>query len=150
MYAPHPVGVNQPAGVSVLMVTTESGKERFVTIASNGRATIQLDAPIAKGGGGLGFGPHELLEASIGACISMAVRMHAVAHQVPLEGVAASVRIVRPDESTVRFEHTLHLRGPLTDVQREALTAAAESCPVRQTLSRHIEFRAQAAATAVA
>ncbi len=123
------------------MVTTESGTEKFVTLASNGRTTIQLDAPLAKGGGGMGFGPHELLEASIGACINMAVRMHALAHQIPLEGVASSVRIVRPDAATVRFEHTLDLRGPLTHAQREALTVAAATCPVRQTLSRRIDFQ---------
>jgi putative redox protein len=122
------------------MVTTDSRSEQFVTLASNGRVSIQIDAPVNKGGGGKGFGAHELLEASIAACINMSVRMYAAANNIPLESVATSVTIERPNDQTARFAQSVELRGPLTEEQRTALRTVAESCPVRQTLSKKLEF----------
>jgi putative redox protein len=123
------------------MITTESTPRPYVTIARNGRVTMQLDAPIAKGGGGEGFGAHELLEASVAVCISMAVRMYAAANGIPLKGVATQVELSKPDDVTARFNYSLQLEGDLTPGQKAALYQAAGSCPVRQTLSRRIEFR---------
>ena len=123
------------------MVTTESTPRPYVTIARNGCIEIQLDAPIAKGGGGEGFGSHDLLEASIAVCINMAVRMHAAASGIPLEGVSTRVELSKPDAATTRFNYSLQLEGELTPAQKAALHEAARSCPVRQTLSRRIEFQ---------
>ncbi|MDF3022162.1 MAG: OsmC family protein [Steroidobacteraceae bacterium] len=123
------------------MITTESTSRPFVTIASNGNVALQLDAPIAKGGGGDGFGAHELLEASVAVCINMAVRMYAVANGILLKGVRTQVELSRPDEATTRFNYSVQLEGELTPGQRAALYEAARSCPVRQTLSRRIEFK---------
>jgi putative redox protein len=123
------------------MVTTESTPRPYVTIARNGRVAIQLDAPIAKGGGGEGFGAHDLLEASIAVCINMSVRMHAAASGIPLEGVSTRVELSKPNAATTRFNYSLQLEGELTPGQKAALYEAARSCPVRQTLSRHIEFQ---------
>lgn len=123
------------------MVTTESTDKRYLTVASNGRETIQLDAPVPKGGAGQGFGPHELMEAALASCLNMAVRMYADANGLPLESVSSQVRLIRPAAGAIRFEHSLELRGPLTDAQRTTLMAEAEQCPVRQTLMCRFEFR---------
>lgn len=123
------------------MVTTESTPRPYVTIARNGHVAIQLDAPIAKGGGGEGFGAHDLLEASIAVCINMAVRMHAAASGIPLAGVSTRVELSKPDATTTRFSYSLQLEGDLTAGQKTALYEAARACPVRQTLSRRIEFQ---------
>ena len=126
--------------VNGYMVTTRSTNQKFLTTAGNGRVEIQLDAPATKGGTGEHFGPHELLEASIACCINMAVRMHAAAHGLALDRVQTTTRIVRPDEGTVRFEQSLQLTGNLSDADRAVLLEVAANCPVRQTLSRRIEF----------
>ena len=123
------------------MITTESQSVAYLTIARNGTHELVLDAPLAKGGGAQGFGPHELLEAAIAACLNMAVRMHAAAHNLPLTSVSTAVRLVRPDNSTTRFEYSLHLIGDLTESQRAALLDAAATCPVRSTLSRTLQFQ---------
>lgn len=124
------------------MVTTESTPRPYVTIARNGHVAIQLDAPIVKGGGGEGFGAHDLLEACFAVCINMAVRMHAAANGIPLEGVSTQVELSKRDATATRFNYSLQLEGTLTPVQKAALYEAARSCPVRQTLSRRIEFHA--------
>jgi len=123
------------------LITTESTDKRYLTIASNGRERIKLDAPIPKGGEGRDFGPHELLEAALASCLNMAVRMHADANSLPLEAVSSHVRLVRPAAGPICFEYSLDMHGCLTDGQRSALMAVAEQCPVRKTLLRPIEFR---------
>jgi putative redox protein len=122
------------------MIETRNLPQAYCGVASNGRCAMQTDAPLAKGGGGTGFGAHELLEAALATCINMAVRMHASAHGIPLKAVEASVRILRPDEGTIVFEQVLDLQGPLSDEQRAALMAAADVSPVRQTLSKRLQF----------
>ena len=122
------------------MIETRSLSQAYRGVATNGRCEMQTDAPLAKGGGGTGFGAHELLEAALATCINMAVRMHASAHGIPLKAVEASVRILRPDEGTIVFEQVLDLQGPLSDEQRAALMAAADASPVRQTLSKRLQF----------
>ncbi|HEU5137434.1 MAG TPA: OsmC family protein [Steroidobacteraceae bacterium] len=122
------------------MVTVESREEKYQAIASNGRVEVPIDAPIDKGGQGAGFGAHELLETAIAGCLNMAVRMHATKHGFPLQAVRTRVQIVRPDPSTVRFEQSMELEGTLSDAQRAALVEIANSCPVRQTLSKSLDF----------
>ena len=122
------------------MITTSSLVEEYRATASNGRVEVPIDAPAGKGGQGAGFGAHELLEAALAACLNMAVRMHARKEGIPLDGVRTSVRIERPDEGTVRFVQEIHFDGDLREEHRAALLHAAAVCPVRQTLSRRIEF----------
>jgi putative redox protein len=126
-----------------IMVTTESTPRPYVTIARNGRVTMQLDAPVAKGGGGEAFGAHDLLEASIAVCINMAVRMHAVAKGIALDSVSTQVELSKPDSMTSRYNNSLQLEGQLTPAQEAELHEVARSCPVRETLSRRIEFHAR-------
>jgi putative redox protein len=109
---------------------------------STGRHEVVADAPIDKGRGGTGFGAHELLEAALAVCISMAVRMYAAAHSIPLEHVSTHVHLRRPAADRVVFEYSLELQGPLSSEQRERLAQAAQGCQVSQTLSKRLEFKA--------
>jgi len=113
---------------------------------TNGRLEIRADAPVEKGGGGAGLGAHELLEAALAACLNMAVRMHADQHAIPLGSVTTSVSLRRPDPQTVCFDYSLELDGPLTADQRNVLHRVAGTCPVRQTLSKNLQFHARAPA----
>jgi putative redox protein len=141
MYSPDLIPVNRHFDPWRTMITTESTPRPYVTIARNGRVSIQLDAPVAKGGSGEGFGSHDLLEASIAVCINMAVRMYAAANGIPLVAVSTRVELSKPDATTTQFTYWLELEGELTPGQKAALHEAARTCPVRQTLSRRIEFQ---------
>lgn len=122
------------------MIETRSLPQPYCGVATNGRCEMHTDAPQAKGGGGTGFGAHELLEAALATCLNMAVRMHASANGIPLQSVEASVRLLRPDSETIVFEQVLDLVGPISDTQRAALMAAADASPVPQTLSKRLQF----------
>lgn len=124
------------------MIRTRSLPQPYTTAVTNERQEIVADAPVEKGGDSAGLGAHDLLEAALAVCINMAIRMYADKHAIPLEGVTTSVSIRRPDPQTVCFDYSLELNGPLNTEQRAQLEAAARACPVRQTLSKRLEFRA--------
>jgi putative redox protein len=122
------------------VIHTRSLEGAYKTAVSNGRQELVSDAPLGKGGHGAGFGAHELLEAALAACINMAVRMCADAQAIPLESVTTRVRVQHRAPDTLCFEYSLGFSGPLTAQQRDRLEVAASACPVRQTLSKRIEF----------
>ena len=124
------------------MIRTQSLPELFRSAVNNGVHEIHTDAPVSKGGEGTGFGAHDLLEAALATCINMAVRMYAVGHAIPLERVATSVQLERPDPEHVVFTDALELGGELSSEQRQQLANVADACPVRQTLSKRLEFHA--------
>lgn len=57
------------------MIETRSLPKAYRGVATNSQCEMHTDAPLAKGGGGTGFGAHELLEAALATCVNMAVRM---------------------------------------------------------------------------
>jgi putative redox protein len=108
---------------------------------TNGRVTATADVPPEKGGGGQGFGPHELVEAALATCLAMTVEMHAAKHGLPVRGVTAEVRLDRSRPGDARLDYALTIDGPLTAEQREQLLAAARECPVGRTLAGRITCR---------
>ena len=123
------------------MITAKSERERYKTSFAGGKHRGFADATVEKGGGELGFRPHELLEAGFACCMNMWLRMYAGKRSMPLVGVETRVSINRDKEGEAVFEYAIELKGELTQVQRRELLKAAESCSVRQTLSRNISFR---------
>lgn len=122
------------------MITTRSERENYRTAFANHSESAMADAPVNKGGSGAGFGPHELLEAAFATCISMAVRMKASELGLRIAEVTSSVRLERSAKDRVVFEYSVDIQGNLSEEQRAQLRLAADSCPVRQTLSKSIAF----------
>ncbi len=109
---------------------------------SNGAFEAVCDATSDKGGAGRGFRPHELLEAALGSCTAMMVRMYADNHKIPLDEVVVAVSLDRSEPETTTFVCSLTFTGQdLTPGQRGKLLRAARACHVRQTLSRKLVFR---------
>ena len=108
---------------------------------SNGSHSAVADLPAAKGGAGLGFGPHDLLEAALATCMAITVEMYAAKHGIPLESVAAEVRLDRTAPDAVEVIYSLTFGGPLTEEQRESLRTAASRCPVQRTLAGRMSCR---------
>ncbi len=124
------------------MINTNSQASAYQTLFSTRQVSATADAPIEKGGQGAGFGPHELLEAALATCINMAVRMRADQLGILLTSVTAWVSLDRSQPEVVTFKYQLHLEGTLSSLERQQLEAAADACPVRQTLMKKLEFTA--------
>jgi putative redox protein len=123
------------------MIKTRSEQAAYKTAFSSEQHQCIADAPLAKGGAGAGFDPHELLEAALATCINIIVRKRAVQLNIIVECVTTTVRLDRSRTDVTMFEYQLDVRGNIDAEQRAALHKAVETCPVSQTLSKRIEFR---------
>lgn len=122
------------------MVTCTGLDTAYQVAFSNGTYSGVSDAPADKGGAGQGFRPHELLEAALGSCTSIVLRVYAEKHGIALTGVTVSVNLEHEEPGKAKFVCRIALSGDLTPQQRQQLLRAARACPVRRTLSGTLVF----------
>lgn len=127
------------------MIKCYSKATPFETEFTNGAYTATADAPKEKGGGDAGFRPLELLEAALGGCINIWLRVYAASHAIPLTGIVTEVTADRQTPGETAFHYALELQGPITAEQRQELNQAVHSCPVHQALSGKISFNCTSA-----
>ena len=123
------------------MITTQSKEPRYSVQFTDGKQHADADVLPIKGGQGAGFGPHELLEASLACCINMWIRMQADQLGIPVGPIAVTVSLKRDHPEVVLYECTVKLEGELSDDQRATLLQAADNCPVRRTLLKKSFFQ---------
>ncbi|MDP2228100.1 MAG: OsmC family protein [Moraxellaceae bacterium] len=100
--------------------------------------TLLSDVDEASGGDALAPDPHALLDAALGACTALTLKMFAQRKEWPLEN--ADVLITHeesPGRYRLRRDITLH--GPLSDEQRQRLLEIANKCPIHKVLTGEIE-----------
>ncbi len=136
-----------PAG---LVRVAERGTGKFANAVSTARHTILADEPEAVGGTDLGLSPYELLQAALGACTTMTLRMYADMKKLPVRRISVDLRHdkvhaedcadceSRPAKID-RIERVLRIDGELDDAQRERLLEIADRCPVHRTLHGSVE-----------
>jgi putative redox protein len=117
----------------------------FATDFTNGKHTGRSDAPKEKGGGDTGLNPHELLEAALGCCLNIWLRVYAQQQDIPLEHVTATVTLDHQNPAEAVFQYAFEFKGSLSEAQRQALLQAAHLCPVHQALSGKISFQGMSA-----
>jgi putative redox protein len=123
------------------MITAKGDTTHYLTSFTNGKYEAFSDNTSEKGGQGAGFRPHELLEASIACCMNMWLRIYADNHDLQLDETITKVWVKRDNLEEAKFEYSIELKGMLTDEQRSKLMRVAETCPVRQSLSRKLSFK---------
>ena len=122
------------------MITATSQAQNYATKFSNGYAEAESDTTAEKGGKGIGFRPHELLEAALANCMNMTLRMAAEKYRIPLSSVSVSVSLNRQNPEMKTFEYRVEFPNSLPDVEKQKLVSALERCPVRKTLSSPLAF----------
>jgi len=123
------------------VIECRSDEARYKTIFTNGIHETCADTTADKGGGNAGFRPHDLMEAALASCLNMSLRMCAEKNCIPVSEIRTTVALNRTVPGIVAFEYSFEVDGPVTKEQHEVLERAAESCPVRRTLSGNISFR---------
>jgi putative redox protein len=105
----------------------------------NGRHTIVTDEPEHLGGTDEGPAPHELLAATLAACIATMIAMYAQNRGWDIGETAVDVDY-DADSAPRRFAIDLHLPADLTSDQQRRLERVAETCPVRRAMETGFTF----------
>ena len=153
-YLPRPDS-DVESGEGVLSAT---GHGKFGTQVIAGRHRFVADEPTSYGGEDAGPTPYDLLEAALGTCTAMTMKMYADRKGLPLEAVEVRVRHERDHaadcEATVRsgdgiqvqaLHRSLTVRGDgLSDADRRKIMAIADKCPVHRTLEGTLHIHTSA------
>ena len=123
------------------MITTHSKDPRYLIEFSDGKHRALADVGPVKGGQGAGFGPHELMEASLATCINMWIRMQADKLGIPVGPISVIVTLKREHPEQAVFEYSVTLEDPLPLEHRVILLRVADECPVRKTLLKSLSFQ---------
>ena len=118
-------------------LAAETGLGRYQVEVRVGKSAFLADEPVEAGGLGSGPNPYDLLNAALGACKTMTIRLYANRKNWPLERVKVAVRHRRTDlNARDIFDVDVTLEGALDETQRARLMEIAERCPVSVTLTR--------------
>lgn len=121
------------------MIAASNQPGATLTRVANATATLESDTTPPRGGG-TSFRPHELLEAALGSCMAITLRMVAEERGMALRDVQVTVALDRSGDGAVTCNSRVTLDGDLTPAQRATLMAALRLCPVRRTLARGLRF----------
>jgi putative redox protein len=127
-------------------VMVQLGSDGFTTEISAGDHVFLADEPEDVGGNNMGPTPYQLLNASLGSCTAMTLKMYAERKSWPLEKVTVSLRNSKmhvedsshPEAKKSKvevFNRRILLEGDLDQEQRERLLEIANKCPVHRTLT---------------
>ncbi len=123
------------------MITARGGNLEYITELANGITNIYADVTKEKGGQGMHFRPHDLLEASVAACMNIIARMSLDSMHVKYDSVQVKIVLDRSVEGKPVFKYSLELSGEGIDESvRERVLRAVTFCPVKKTLSSQISF----------
>lgn len=112
----------------------------------NGRHVIVTDEPVHLGGRDEGPAPHELLPATLAACISTMIAMYA--QRSGWEIGETAVEVSYDSDSLPRhFTIDIQLSDDLTPDQRRRLERVAVTCPVRRALEAGFTFEERIVST---
>lgn len=134
-------------------VVVEIGSDGFTTEILAGDHSFLADEPESVGGNNLGPSPYQLLNAALGACTAMTLKMYADRKKWPLtkstihlsHNKEYNMDSANPEMGSSKidvFERVLELEGDLSEEQRNRLEEIANKCPVHRTLmDKSVEIR---------
>ncbi|QKG71556.1 bifunctional alpha/beta hydrolase/OsmC family protein [Erythrobacter mangrovi] len=135
-------------------VVIRTGHGKFGTEVHTSTHRFVADEPLSVGGDDSGPTPYDLLNAALGTCTAMTMKMYADRKGWALEGVTVEVRHEREHEShddhamamaagerLQALYRTITIRGgTLDDEQRAKLIEIADKCPVHRTLEGELHI----------
>ncbi len=125
------------------MIISTSEDPTYLTNLWNGAVSVSSDVTEEKGGSGNYFRPHDLLEAAYASCLNITTRMVLDSLKLPYEEVRVTVELDRQDEAKTVFTSQIEIVGDIDEATKQRVLRLALNCPVKKTLSKPLEFRAE-------
>ncbi len=123
------------------MITAVSGKINFHTDVTNGKQSILVDAPEAKGGTGSGYSPFDLLCAAYASCLDISTRVVLDKMRVEYSEVKVIAAIDHSDETKTVFSSTIEIAGEIDQQTHDRVVELAmKNCPIKQVFDNPIEY----------
>lgn len=138
------------------VTVVETGNGKFQSQVLAGDHILLADEPQSVGGLDTGPTPYQYLNAALGACTAMTMRLYAERKSIPMERVAVRVghdrihvddceECAANDGNTQGMvdliEREIEIFGTVDDDQRAKLMEIADRCPVHRTLENKIVVR---------
>jgi putative redox protein len=122
-----------------------TGKVGFRTDVQVDHHQLIADEPVEIGGTDLGPSPYDYLNAALGSCTAITLRMYADRKGWPLDEIEIRLRHTKIHAEDCeqcetetgkidRIEREIALKGDLDAAQRQRLLEIADRCPVHRTL----------------
>ncbi|MCB1321314.1 MAG: OsmC family protein, partial [Leptospiraceae bacterium] len=126
--------------------------ESYTTDVLSGNHRLVADEPASVGGNDFGPSPYGYLQAALGSCTAITIRMYANRKEWPLKEVRVHLNHNKvhakdcadcdtPGGKIDELERHIELIGDLSDEQRSRLLEIADKCPVHKTLHSEIKVR---------
>ncbi len=122
------------------MAIATSTDNSYVTEITTGGFDVLADTEWNGIGGSVAPSPHNLLDASLAACIAMTVRIAADSRSTPLDRVSVEVNHIAETPDSSDFECRVTLEGDLTEKERAGLLRVAHHCQISKILTKPIEI----------
>ena len=116
----------------------KSSQGKLAFTVSVGRSAFTADVSELLGGDDLGPDPHDLLDASLGACTALTVLMVARRKQIPVEDILVSITHTEA-EGVYRLNRSIQFIGVLSKEQRDYLLGIANKCPIHKVMQGRFE-----------
>lgn len=126
-------------------------ENNFTTSIITPKFSLIADEPKDMGGADLGPAPYEYLNAAVGACTAMTVKLYAQRKKWDLKEVYVYLTYSKRDVSELNIESEslskidfiskkLKFIGNLDEEQKQKLKEIASKCPVHRTLTNEVVF----------
>lgn len=119
-------------------------EDNFTTQISNGSNSLFADEPTTLGGHDRGLAPFELLQAALGACTNMTLKLYAEQKGWPLQEIYTHLSFAKdPLDRDLGgiITKKIELVGSLSGEQKEKLLSIAGKCPVNKALTKSIQVK---------
>jgi uncharacterized OsmC-like protein len=84
---------------------------------------------------------YALLEASLGYCLTLTIRQYAKTNNIDLDEVIAEIKLDLSNKDNPIIEKNIKLTGNLSELDKQKLMKASESCSIYKALLKGANFK---------